>query len=706
MKRFLGCAVLVASCLLHLGAGFLDHDEGIPYKWATNVNIAVVNTVVNDSISNAEGVATLMEVIDHYNDVVGSQISLNYINTVPSVANNLATYINFSATGISQQSGQSDCKISNQLSGSNLAVFFDPEGSFFNGNLGILGIASPSLYDSQGNITCAYLLINGPAVTNLDTLKYIILHELGHALNLAHSQINGDLTGTEPKYVPTMFPFIPSNAVLVDALSVPLKLDDQFSFSYLYAPNQLQSAGQITGKIKNRFDQGVRAVNVICRDEVDDDATMDVDETLQNVVSWVSDAELIGNGQYLCGLLPPSAYSVEITPIETAINVWDVNPPYIPSEFYSGEFESFDPAIDLLDSKEPMNVGVETIEDIDIVLNEDGRLENKLAKQGTVFAGVLGGQSISPNISDLEYFMYVPKNANKVTFELKATDPSKDIDLLIRCGSPFSLSLQTVGPLYSEANPTSDQTEIAGTSSTGEETVVVSTATAPKIDACNYHLLVVNYTTSDVPFSIQATIEGKAPSLTFDFRGIDGVPSGSKKVVSRLSALAKGDHFIVEGATFTDSGNEGLAGVTEVELYLDVNQNGSVDEDDLLVGQTMTINGDQFTMSDLNLQFLDEEIQRYLVVYTIPSTASVASWLGVVIFLGLLISIFLGKAPATIVCLMFSMLFLSCAGGGTSNYNISVQDKSDISATALGFGDDFEVKGSVVSSVSDFFNNK
>jgi len=695
------------------GAGFLEYDggSGKPYRWNTTTGVNILIDSGNASAGiNATAAATIVNnVIAKYNALQGSQLTLSVLGTSSAdITNtNILDYINYTDTAaIEEANSTAVCKANDHITGANLTIFFDENGAFFDDiSLGtnVLGIATPTHYNAQGDILCAYLAINGKAIVTTDELEYVIAHELGHALNLSHTQINGHLTDSDPAKVPLMYPFIPSDAVA--ALVPTFKLDDQFSYAYLYSQNTLNMSGRISGAIKNRFGEGVFGTNVICRDP-------NIEE---NAVSWISGVDDNGEGAYLCGMLPGADYVVEVSPIKEAINVWEINPPFIPSEFYSGPSESYEQTIDNINddinAAQSITVAGAEVPDIDVVLNEDGRLENGVTQTGTTPAGefvaATSGQPsfIAPAVHPLPYYIYVPSNAKNVTFEINATDSSQDLDLLIRCGSPFSLSTAIAGILFDQDNKDRDQTDIDGTGNTGNEFIGLNSSSTPKIDACDYHLLVINFTDQAVGFDIVAHIEGDAPTVVFDFKHANKNING-EDWVSSLEVEAIGDRFLASEIMLTDEGLRGASDATQAKLYFDQNNNGKLDLQDPLVSQTSAIMGNEFTFSGINL-YLEENVQkRYFITYQQPAAASISFW-ALFFILGFIVSgglITRSQLSVGFACLCIMLVGFGCASQNSFDHDIKVLDKSDIQGETLGFGANYVLQEKYITSVEDFFN--
>src|SRR3989338_4677246 len=189
----------------------------------------------------------------------------------------------------------------------------------------IAGFAAPSRLDRAHKVIQAGVavlngrLING--ISNSDDGELasstaeaekrflgIILHEIGHMLNLDHSQVNLEiadacsLSGSceQGDQVVTMYPELKSTEQFI------LHRDDKVAISFLY-PNQAfkDNFCTIVGEIQNEEGKGMQGVNVIARN---------VNEPFIDARSMVSGVMFgydTANGTYhLAGILPNKEYEV------------------------------------------------------------------------------------------------------------------------------------------------------------------------------------------------------------------------------------------------------------------------------------------------------------------------------------------------------------------------------------------------------------
>ncbi len=687
-------------------AGFIDNKNGTPYRWKQGVDIVyrVDPSALNNDISNAAAKTIIASAFNAWKSV--SIVSgLNFVDAVDLPGGtNLPTDV----TGTNYQDyvriNEEDDSFENVTD--DTVVLLDADGTIFEDLFGgqsnfILGIASPGGFDEATfTITKGFAIINGAASgVDSDSVLATMTHEFGHMLNLAHTQLNeeevcnGDIS--DDAVIPTMFPFLPCEDPTV--LST-LSRDDEFSLAYLYPnPTNFAAQGSITGQILRRDEEGVRAVNVICRKK---------DNPRVDAVSWISDQVIANKGEYECRNLGTGSYTVEIQPITLAINFFDPDPPFIASEFYNGANESFDPKVDGRTVSQDVAVTEGgTTTGINIILNEDGRLIS-----GQDVAGSASPLSIS-GYADLEYFVTIPPGASKVRFELDSKVSNVDIDLHGRCDQEFALTgdlqVRTSPPIFDLDPSVPQQSEFNGVEPGGVESVELSSESSPPLKECTYHLLVTNLSNQSVQFNLKATVEGGSPSFKVTSGGAIEVTDGLGEilVMSRIFS-AEGETFDVKSLVVTDQGNGDLSRVSSVKLYAD-DGNGTITSEDRLVATATTIDTEkrEITFSGLIESFTSGSSQTYLVTYGVGVSTSGYGILWVLLSIGFFFSALKNPIRTKGLVAVLGIFILSISCGGKGGYRATIKNKESIEVTGQTFGTsiNISVEGAETESVKDFF---
>jgi len=231
---------------------------------------------------------------------LGAQVVRNGFaawSSVPTTSLNTQVLGDFSLKGLPQIDSTNVGLIIGTSNGRGIYVIFDADGSILANYLGapdgVLGVSSPQFtIDGTNIVTESWTVLNGASVDPLDTgavqFQGVATHEFGHALGLAHAQLNGaavfyndgpgpdscsvlPYAGTPARGdIETMYPYIDPTAVTGTGAGQGWvhTLDSMAGISDLYPGAGWPDAyGTIEGKV---FDIDGRSeltgVNVIARD--------------------------------------------------------------------------------------------------------------------------------------------------------------------------------------------------------------------------------------------------------------------------------------------------------------------------------------------------------------------------------------------------------------------------------------------------------
>ncbi|MFH1830650.1 MAG: hypothetical protein ABH871_07735 [Pseudomonadota bacterium] len=207
-------------------------------------------------------------------------------------------------------------------------VIFDDTGDIVADLVGeqnrnaVVGLSQPIASDSSGlHITKGVAIFNGLLLENdvlssdqstaQELFKSTVLHELGHLLNLDHSQVNFDVakacvrggTCDNSHVIPTMYP-----ELLTPMQGTPIR-DDTVTLSWIYPSSDFEDGFcTITGEIFDADGKALKGVNVIASSALGGTAPM-VDS--RAFVSGVLKPSCYGDSRYyLHGIKPGIPYKV------------------------------------------------------------------------------------------------------------------------------------------------------------------------------------------------------------------------------------------------------------------------------------------------------------------------------------------------------------------------------------------------------------
>jgi hypothetical protein len=286
-------------------------------------------------------------------------------------------------------------------------VNYDTDGSILEDFFGVprtsvLGIAFPEFSDGNGEIIEATAVLNGWFVSEDDTegnwVAGVFTHEFGHAINLSHSQVNGNMVyrsftfapyypgvpgcglepvhrwdyppsvpnRADPNHVETMYPFINSTAESGEAQSKVTLPDDIAAISDLYpSADYRATTGSISGTLRLKDgNTEYSGINIIARN---------VDDLMGDAVSAMSGDQTQGkvgpDGRYtINNLTPGEQYVVYIEQI--VAGGYPTTPQALVSEAeYWNANESSDPSVDLACDATPIVAEAGVTKAADITFN-------------------------------------------------------------------------------------------------------------------------------------------------------------------------------------------------------------------------------------------------------------------------------------------------------------------------------------------------
>lgn len=313
------------------GPLWFQKGGGVPLQWMDNLVVLYTDPgSFCSKIDNNTAVSWVKEAIDVWNNVsyqpvigkAGVKTSLLQVQHKGNLsadvnASNVSEYLK-SEAGQSVIIFDADGEITSlvageenkdEVGGFTIIPYTDQDGKKIIRDVSII----------NGHMFCGYFN-SGPGTSAYDQavkyVKAIIAHELGHLLNLDHSQVNlpeiESCTSTScagGQYIPTMYP------ELKTALQMNLNVDDVVAISSVYpTPDFQNSYCTVTGKLLDKDGKYLNGVNVVAK-RIGDGETIAKSDSRSFVSGALMD-ECAGEGKYfLYGLAVGKKYQVIYEPI-------------------------------------------------------------------------------------------------------------------------------------------------------------------------------------------------------------------------------------------------------------------------------------------------------------------------------------------------------------------------------------------------------
>jgi hypothetical protein len=190
----------------------------------------------------------------------------------------------------------------------------------------ILGFTSPDCDSSGTTIGESSVVLNGaqlPGDTARESAIAVLVHELGHVLNLCHSRLNAHVAENgdplDDVYLPTMFPFLSSDD---PGGAATLALDDRAMLSLIYPGTDFfATTGTISGHVvSGERKRPVSGTEIVVRSTIDPLATAEWTtsgllpvELVEGIRFATRTADGSVDGAYQASGLPPGSYTVEVS---------------------------------------------------------------------------------------------------------------------------------------------------------------------------------------------------------------------------------------------------------------------------------------------------------------------------------------------------------------------------------------------------------
>ncbi|NNF07609.1 MAG: T9SS type A sorting domain-containing protein [Candidatus Eisenbacteria bacterium] len=313
-------------------------------------------------MTNASADAMVTSVLAEWSGVSSSSFSASVTGDFASVSLPDITSLNAST-------------VIGTFNGGGVHVIYDDDGMIISGVIGappgVLGVATPEFFAAgTKDIAESWVVLNGTSVDPGDPsgimFEAVPTHEFGHAINLAHTEVNGAIVafgetafpdGCMPPPPPaappgfaevaTMYPFLSvSVSAGVGVEYASLEKDDMVSLSDLYpAPGYPGTFGSFAGTVFQPDGlTPIQGVNVVARNVLDP-----FGDAVAQLTGAFTQGALGEDGSFLLqGLTDGEAYVLYIDDIVAGgFSVTPAGVPDFAEEYFNDALESSDPGTDL-----------------------------------------------------------------------------------------------------------------------------------------------------------------------------------------------------------------------------------------------------------------------------------------------------------------------------------------------------------------------
>jgi|GEM_PF-556765 len=366
-----------------------DYANRIPYSWnvasSPNGHVPVYTDLGPLGIlSNAQADALVAGGISQW-------------SSVPTSSFRGAVAGDFSALGLGDIDDTNITSIIGTWNGGGIDVVYDRDGAILTNFFGVppasvLGITSIDFVSNDSpEILESWTVLSGPGIEASDAngvgFAGVVTHELGHDLNLAHSQANGAALEPgildppqpeacsspwsqflDPSQIETMYPFLhPAHEDTGEYAATVDRIDDRSALSDIYpAAGWPANTASIHGRILDASGNPVTGVDVIARNVADPFNDCD-----SYISGQVSKGQAGPDGSFVMnGLTPGASYALYADKLEDgAFAVPTVMVLPGPEEFFNGQAESGNFLTDDPCLVTPVTATVGTSGSVDIALN-------------------------------------------------------------------------------------------------------------------------------------------------------------------------------------------------------------------------------------------------------------------------------------------------------------------------------------------------